>query len=73
MTISRLPLADSHAMRVERGLRALTDLISDPDIPRDVAKELAWAAAALHRCRSAAIVARMEREQGIESNGDNVA
>ena len=63
--VTRLRLVESTAMRIERCLRALTDCIGDEAIRADVRKELAFAHKALHSSRSAATVARLEREQGI--------
>lgn len=68
--VTKLHLVDSTAMRVERCLRAMTDCIADEAIPADVRKEIAATHAALHRCRTAQTVARMEREQGLTPGGD---
>lgn len=63
--VTRLRLVESTAMRIESCLRAMTACIGDEAIPADVRKELAATHAALHRCRSAATVARMEADQGL--------
>lgn len=71
--VARLHLVDTTAMRIERGLRALTDCIGDEAIPAATRKELALAHAALHRCRDARTVAAMEHEQGIGPQGGDAA
>lgn len=71
--VTRLYVAESPERRLERYLRMLTECIADEAIPADVRKEVAFTHAALHRCRSAETVARLEREQGIQPNGDNAA
>lgn len=68
--VTKLNLRDTTAMRIERCLRAMTDVVSDADIPNDVRKEIAWAHAALHRCRDTRTVASMEHEQGLTPGGD---
>lgn len=71
--VAKLHLVDTTAMRIERGLRALTDCIGDEAIPAATRKDLALAHAALHRCRDARTVAQMERDQGIGPQGGNAA
>lgn len=71
--VAGLHLVDTTAMRIERGLRALTDCIGDEAIPSATRKELALAHAALHRCRDARTVAQMEQEKGIGPQGGNAA
>lgn len=68
--VTRLRLVESTAMRIESCLRAMSACIGDEAIPADVRKELAATHAVLHRCRSAATVAQMERAQGIGPGGD---
>lgn len=63
--IRHLRLADTTDSRIERGLRALTDLIKDEAITGDVRGQLQRAHAALHACRSPATVAQLESEFGI--------
>lgn len=72
-TVTKLHLVDTTAMRIERGLRALTDCIGDEAIPAATRKELAMAHAALHRCRDARTVAQLEHEQGLGPRGGGAA
>lgn len=71
--VAKLHLVDTTAVRIERGLRALTDCIGDEAISAATRKELALAHAALHRCRDARTVAQMEHEQGIAPQGGDAA
>lgn len=71
--VAKLHLVDTTAMRIERGLRALTDCIGDEAIPAATRKELAMAHAALHRCRDKRTVAQMESQQGIGPQGGDAA
>ena len=67
--VTRLRLVESTAMRIEVALRAMTACIGDEAIPADVRRELAATHAALHRCRSAQTVSRMEADQGLGPKG----
>lgn len=71
--VTKLHLVDTTAMRIERGLRALTDCMSDTAIPFATRQQLATAHAALHRCRDARTVAQLEHEQGIGPQGGDAA
>lgn len=67
MTASILTLSEARtSQRIEAALTALTECIKDEAIPADVRKELTFAHKALHACRSAEVVARMERAQHID-------
>jgi len=67
MTASVLTLSEARtSQRIESALTAMTECIKDESIPADVRKELALAHKALHVCRSAETVARMERERGLK-------
>ncbi len=68
--IRHLRLADTTDARIERGLRALTDLIKDEALTVDVRGQLQRAHAALHACRSPASVVKMERDLGIGPGGE---
>lgn len=63
--VRHLRLADTTDARIERCLRALTDLIGDTAIDDEVRRALVKAHQELHACRSPATVAQMERDMGI--------
>ena len=66
MTASILTLSEARtSQRIESALSAMTECIKDEAIPADVRKELAFAHKALHGCRSAEMVAKLERERGL--------
>lgn len=71
--VAKLHLVDTTAMRIERGLRALTDCIKDEAIPAEVRKRLTQAQSELHACRDARTVAQLEHEQGIGPQGGDAA
>lgn len=63
--VRHLRLADTTDARIERGLRALTDLIGDTAIDVELRHKLCDVHADLHAIRSPATVAEMERDLGI--------
>lgn len=66
MTASILTLSEARtSQRIESALTAMTECIKDEAIPADVRKELVFAHKALHGCRSAETVAKLERERGL--------
>lgn len=57
------PCRGTREETIELALQAMTWVISEESIPRDVRREIALAHAHLHACRSTDTVARVEREQ----------
>lgn len=57
----------SRAQVIELALEAMSWVICEESLPRDVRREVALAHAHLHACRSPETVRRMERAKGLRA------
>lgn len=58
-------VSETREQRIERCLRAMGEVVTDLSLPLSVRKSVWRGYAALHACRDAATVHRMERDKGL--------
>lgn len=67
MKAPRLRLvSETREQRIERALLVMGEIVTDLSLPMPARKAVWRGYAALHACRSPEMVARMEKEQGLE-------
>ena len=70
MNAPKLALVRTREQTIELALEAMSWVMCEESIPREVRREVAMAHASLHACRSQQTVSRMEADQGITPGGD---
>lgn len=70
MNAPKFQLVRTREQTIELALEAMSWVMCEESIPREVRREVAMAHASLHALRSSQTVARMERDMGITPGGD---